>query len=157
RAVHPRAPLSAHPARRAHWRVPQPGRIGPRPRLRVLLHLHDEQDPRHGGGVLSAADCGALSNSATTRSVSEGLARASGWCPSLKDDALGFAGCGIENEERLRVGPMERTRIDHARPPSAVLGGDVRVAVEEIVVLVAFLELAEKPLVISVGEGDVCL
>src|SRR5262249_51782651 len=115
------------------------------------------QDPRHGGRGLPAADCGAVSKSAPTRSVSEGLAYAERWCPSLHDDALCLAGRGVVDEELFGVGSMQCPWVRAACTPSAVLGGDVRVHVQEIVVLVALLKLPKEPLVVAMGERDVRL
>jgi hypothetical protein len=58
--VHPRASLPARRTGRPHRRVPLPGRPGEGQGVRVLLRVHDQQDPRHHGRLHAAADRSAV-------------------------------------------------------------------------------------------------
>src|SRR5438094_685828 len=49
---------------------------------------------------------------------------------------------------------MQRARIDHARSARAMLGREVRVAVEEEVVGVGMFQLVQERLVVAMREGD---
>src|SRR4051794_14147188 len=49
---------------------------------------------------------------------------------------------------------MQGTRVDPARPPDARVGGDVRVALEQVVELLAGEELLAKAIVVAVQHCD---
>ncbi len=71
-------PLPAHPAGRSQGRVPRPGGLGLRSRLRVLLRRCDEQDPGRDGRVRAAA-------------AGASVAPRGGWNSRYFDDSSNFS------------------------------------------------------------------